>query len=193
QAGGGRRASVGATGAGVLLVVPAIGDERWDGGWFSPLNRALYPPPASRRSAPRGPKCPAFKSKDSVLQRPNDETARTATVCPGQHQFENAGGYSVVWWDPGALDLDKKPAFGVRRDDLIVKDVARRVSADGRAKYDRWQLARHDARAIGSMPSLRVQTVREWAAEAEAAPGPGASEADVGLVTIAQGTERPGG
>ena len=70
-----RLAYVAATRARDLLVVPALGDEPWEGGWFSPLNRALYPPMAARRQAARGPKCPAFKSKDSVLQRPNDEPA----------------------------------------------------------------------------------------------------------------------
>ena len=163
QAEGVRLAYVAATRARDLLIVPALGDDQWEGGWFSPLNRALYPPAASRRSPTRGPKCPAFKSKDSVLHRPNDGTAGPSTVCPGQHTFADAGGYSVVWWDPGALDLDKKPTFGVRRDDLIVKDVPKHVIADGRATYDRWQLARHDARAAGAVPSLRVQTVREWA------------------------------
>jgi ATP-dependent exoDNAse (exonuclease V) beta subunit len=197
QAEGVRLAYVAATRARDLLVVPAIGDEPWDGGWFSPLNRALYPPLELRRSALRGPKCPAFKSKDSVLHRPNDEVARTCTVCPGEHQFTDAGGYGVVWWDPGALDLDKKPTFGVRRDDLIVKDVPKHVIADGRAKYDRWQLARHDARATGSVPSLRVQTVREWAkadiSEAEILNEPDVSLKEVTLVTIGHTGERPGG
>jgi ATP-dependent exoDNAse (exonuclease V) beta subunit len=197
QAEGVRLAYVAATRARDLLVVPAIGDEPWDGGWFSPLNRALYPPHELRRSAGRGRACPAFRSKDSVLQRPNDELSRTSTVCPGEHRFADAGGYAVVWWDPGALDLDKKPAFGVRRDDLIVKDVPRHVIADGRAKYDRWQLARHDARAAGSVPSLRVQTVREWAmadsGQAEARHEPGTSPAEVRVVTIAEKSERPGG
>src|SRR3954452_4373276 len=68
-----RLAYVAATRARDLLVVPALGDDAWDGGWFAPLNRALYPPVAARRSGGRGPGCPAFKSKDSVLQRPNDE------------------------------------------------------------------------------------------------------------------------
>ena len=197
QAEGVRLAYVAATRARDLLVVPAVGDDPWDGGWFSPLNRALYPPVASRRSPSRGPKYPAFRSKDSVLQRPNDAVAGPSTVCPGQHTFADAGGYSVVWWDPSALDLDKKPAFGVRRDDLIVKDVPRHIIADGRAKYDAWQLARHDARAAGATPSLRVQTAREWAmphpSEAEVRLEPHSSEAEVRLVTIGRTAERPGG
>ena len=169
EAEGIRVAYVAATRARDLLVVPAVGDEPWDGGWLHPLNDALYPPLADRRSAKRGPKCPAFKSKDSVLQRPNDETATASTVCPGLHDF--AGGYSVVWWDPTALGpLDLKPHLGVRRDDLIVKDVARNVVADGRTKYDTWKLARIEARERGSIPALKVQTVREYAADPNAPP-----------------------
>jgi len=182
QAEGVRLAYVAATRARDLLVVPALGDDAWDGGWFAPLNRALYPPVASRRSAARGPGCPSFKSKDSVLQRPNDEPAGNGTVCPGLHTFEDGpaapnppeggpatpkpgeGGYSVVWWDPGALKLDEKPTFGVRREDLIVKDVPKNVIADGRGRYDRWHLARDEARETGAVASLVVETARDWAA-----------------------------
>jgi ATP-dependent exoDNAse (exonuclease V) beta subunit len=161
QAEGVRLAYVAATRARDLLVIPALGDDAWDGGWFAPLNRALYPPVASRRSAARGPGCPAFKSKDSVLQRPNDEPAGNGTVCPGLHTFE--GGPAVVWWDPGALKLDEKPTFGVRREDLIVKDVPKNVIADGRGRYDRWHLARDEAREAGAVASLVVETARDWA------------------------------
>src|SRR5207302_1503191 len=82
QAEGVRLAYVAATRARDLLVVPAVGDGPWEGGWLSPLNRALYPAAALRRSPTRGSKCPAFKSKDSVVQRPNDEPAGASTVCP---------------------------------------------------------------------------------------------------------------
>ena len=164
QAEGVRLAYVAATRARDVLVVPVLGDGPWDGGWFSPLNRALYPPIGSRRQPSRGPKCPAFKSKDSVVQRPNDEPAGPATVCPGLHAFDAAGGYSVVWWDPTALALGAKPPFGVRREELIVKDVPASVVADGRGRYDRWRLVRDEARANGAAPSLVIQTVREWVA-----------------------------
>ena len=160
QAEGVRLAYVAATRARDLLVVPALGDDAWDGGWFSPLNRALYPPVAARRSADRGPGCPAFKSKDSVLQRPNDEPAGNGTVCPGLHAFD--AGYAVVWWDPGALKLDEKPTFGVRREDLIVRDVPKHVIADGRGRYDRWHMARDDARESGAVPSMLVEAARDW-------------------------------
>ena len=190
EAEGIRLAYVAATRARDLLVVPAVGDEPWEGGWLSPLNDALYPGLAGRRQAQRGPQCPVFKSKDSVLQRPNDETATSSTVCPGRHDF--SGGYSVVWWDPCALTLGLKPTMGVRRDDLIVKDVAKHVVADGRTKYDTWKLARISARERGSVPSVTVQTVRERVAyeatEAQRAPrtaqSPDVSPSDSVLVSV---------
>ncbi|MCU1384752.1 MAG: addA 1 [Acidobacteria bacterium] len=172
QAEGVRLAYVAATRARDLLVVPVLGDDAWDGGWFAPLNRALYPPVARRRSAARGPQCPAFKSKDSVLQRPGDEPAGNGTVCPGLHTFEDGdGGYAVVWWDPCALKLDEQPTFGVRREDLIVKDVAKNVIADGRSRYDRWRMARDDARESGAVPSTAVEPARDWLARDVPVPG----------------------
>jgi hypothetical protein len=161
QAEGVRLAYVAATRARDVLVVPALGDEPWEGGWFGPLNRALYPTAASRRTPARGPKCPMFKSRDSVLRRPNDDPAGPATVCPGRHTFAD-GGYDVVWWDPSALSLGAKPPFGVRRGELIVRDVPKHVVADGRSRYDRWVLARADARAAGSFPSIAVEPARDW-------------------------------
>jgi ATP-dependent exoDNAse (exonuclease V) beta subunit len=166
EAEGVRLAYVAATRARDLLVVPALGDEPWDGGWFSPLNRALYPPLEARRSAGRGPRCPAFKSKDSVCRRPNDEPASATTVAPGAHRL--ADGYDVVWWDPtpgGGLKLGIEAPHGIRRDDLIVKDVAKQVVADGRSRYDRWKLARQEARDAGQRPSITLATVREWTAD----------------------------
>src|SRR5689334_1539072 len=85
EAEGVRLAYVAATRARDLLVVPSLGDEPWEGGWLGPLNRALYPPLAARRTQVRGLKCPPFKSKDSVLERPDQDTAGPYTVCPGLH------------------------------------------------------------------------------------------------------------
>src|SRR5438093_7956488 len=87
QAEGVRLAYVAATRARDLLVVPVLGDGAWEGGWFGPLNRALYPPIASRRASTRGPTCPALKSKDTVLERPGRATAGARTVRLGQPRF----------------------------------------------------------------------------------------------------------
>ena len=42
----------------------------------------------------------------------------------------------MVWWEPGSgggLALDEKPRYGLRRQELIVKDVPRDVRAASRA------------------------------------------------------------
>ena len=67
EAEGVRVAYVAATRARDLLVVPAVGDVEWDGGWTSPLNAAVYPQIGARRSPSTASYHPAFK-KDSVLQ-----------------------------------------------------------------------------------------------------------------------------
>ena len=126
-------AYVAATRARDLLVVPAVGDAEWDGGWTAPLNDAIYPPirhvGGFRR---RRPACPSFK-KDSVWRRPDNDPATSTTVCPGLHTFATDGGegYPVVWWDPHALDLGAEPTLGIRRESLIVKDVDESIVADG--------------------------------------------------------------
>ena len=167
QAEGVRLAYVAATRARDLLVVPALGDEPWDGGWFGPLNRALYPPLAARRSATRGPKCPAFKSKDTVLQRPNDEPAGPRDRLPGPAHLRRWRLLGRLVGSRARSTLGAKPPFGVRREDLIVKDVPRNVVADGRSRYDRWRLARarRARRRRGAVDV--VDTVREWTGRRE--------------------------
>jgi ATP-dependent helicase/nuclease subunit A len=115
------------------------------------------------------------------LQRPNEETAAPSTVAPGAHALPD---YSVVWWDPGpggGLTLGVKTVFGVRRDDLIVKDVHRDVVAGGRTRYDRWCLARADARTAGAVPTIAVRTAREWTEEHDTGDAP-----DIAVVTVAR-------
>jgi ATP-dependent helicase/nuclease subunit A len=116
--------------------------------------------------------------------------ALASTVCPGRHVMGDAGGYDVVWWDPRALVLGVPAPFGVRRDDLIVKDVARGVVADGRSRYDRWKLARQEARDGGSVPSMAFDTAGRWAAGNAAIEGSG----DVIIVdaAVADAARTPG-
>jgi len=198
RAEGVRLAYVAATRARDLLVVPGVGDAPWEEGWLSPLNRALYPPVQSRRAARKAPGSPSFKSKDTVLSRPDGDAAYETTVSPGEHEMPGDEPYPVVWWDPTALSLGAKAPFGVRREELIVKDVARDVVADGRTRYDRWRLARDEARIGGAVPSLRLETVRGWASPKEPVEGQAVREVggwrDVTLVDAAGGLrDRVGG
>jgi hypothetical protein len=67
-----------------------------------------------------------FASRDSVLDRRTAIPRTPRTVCPGQHLLAaNGTAHTVVWWspEPAVLRLDAQAPFGLRRDDLIVKDV----------------------------------------------------------------------
>jgi ATP-dependent helicase/nuclease subunit A len=192
---------VAATRAKDLLVVPAVGDEAYEGGWVDPLNKAIYPPAAARREPRKAPGCPAFVSKDSVLTRPGADPARPTTVAPGLHEFPQAPGpdpqapkpaapkqpdlahsvakagpkpqaLKVVWWDPRALNLNAETTLGLRRDDLIVKDVDMFTVDQKMHEYERWRASRDEAITSGARPTLSVRTVTEIAQSLEALEGP---------------------
>jgi ATP-dependent exoDNAse (exonuclease V) beta subunit len=163
---GERVAYVAATRARDLLVVPAIGDEPYTEGWLAPLNAAIYPPESSRRTPSAAAGCPPFKSRDTVLQRPDSDPATSRTVAPGAHQFGDDGDvHTVVWWspEPGVMNLGAAAPYGLRRDDLIVKEVAPEVVAAGQRAYRDWRHGRDAAIAAASRPSIDVRTATEIA------------------------------
>ena len=160
EAEGVRLAYVAATRARDLLVVPAVGDEEREG-WIEPMNRAIYPAMEARRQQMRAPGCPEFRSKDSVLIRPNGDPASASTVSPGLHAF--GASHSIVWWDPRQLNLHAEPPLGIRRSELIVKNVAPQIVEDGLAEYRAWRKGRAAALAGGSRPSIVPRTVTRWA------------------------------
>ena len=172
EAEGVRVAYVAATRARDLLVVPAVGDAAWDGGWTSPLNGAIYPEAGARKHAGVAPGCPAFKT-DSVWRRPDNDPSTPMTVSPGRHDFAGPdGSYGVVWWDPRppTLNLGVEPSIGIRRETLIMKDVPDSVVADGLREYSKWKAMREEAIAKGSTATMSVRTATEWAASDESMP-----------------------
>ena len=164
EAEGVRVAYVAATRARDLLVIPAVGDVQWEGGWTAPLNAAVYPPPSARRSALAAPGCPGFK-KDSVWKRPDNDPATPLTVCPGLHTISapNVEPFQIVWWDPHVLELGVQPTLGIRREALIIKDVPEAVVSEGLQEYEQWLRTREEAVVKGSAPWLTVRTATEWA------------------------------
>jgi ATP-dependent exoDNAse (exonuclease V) beta subunit len=212
-----RLAYVAATRARDLLVVPALGDGPYDGGWLDALTPAIYPRDPRSPQPARG--VPLFKSKDTVLARPNGDPASSATVAPGTHQFThqvtgspitthksaNSPGhqlpYSVTWWDPRALNLGATPSFGLRRDDLIVKTADLFGVDDRLVAYERWRDRKEKVITRASAPGVRVQTATAWAAEAArlgidqaiAYPGSGPSNDDIAVVEIPDASGRPRG
>ena len=192
---GHRLAYVAATRARDLLVVPVVGDGPFTDGWLSPLNSAIYPPVERRRDPEPGTAWPAFK-RDSVLERPNGDPARSETVQPGLYRFTDGTdeAYSVVWWDPGVLALEQRAPMGVRHENLIGKGASRAVVDETLDAYRRWEAARASAIAAASEPSLMVATASEWAAGNVALPD-GTPLADV-VVDVVAGRldqERPSG
>jgi ATP-dependent exoDNAse (exonuclease V) beta subunit len=197
KAEGERVAYVAATRARDLLVVPAVGDQPYVEGWIAPFNGAIYPPEDARRVQTPAAGCPAFKSKDTVLIRPDGDPATLFTVCPGAHRQGAAGAeFSVVWWAPDELGLGAQTSFGLRRDDLIVKDVNPAVLRQRLDAYEAWRAAREAAVAAAAQPSVEVLTATEFAdrpAQSSAAASDGGTTVRVDVESAAEGAPRPGG
>jgi ATP-dependent exoDNAse (exonuclease V) beta subunit len=159
---------------------------------------AVYPPVAQRRDPQPAVGCPSFASKDSVLNRPDGDPAKSTTVAPGQYAFginDARSGiddrYSVVWWDPHALALEAPSGYGLRRDDLISKDgdpdaVAARLQA-----YRTWQTEKADAIAEARRPSIVARIATDMAAHADQTPGGAAI--DISVIDLARSAGRPYG
>ena len=187
---GERVAYVAATRARDLLVVPAVGDDPYADGWVAPLNAAIYPEESARRVQTRAAGCPAFKSRDSVLERPEGDPATSRTVCPGEHGFgSGADAHSVVWWspEPAVLKLDAEAPLGLRRDDLIVKDVSPEIRARYLRDYMTWRDGRVQAVSRAAVPSIEVMTATEAAIRGDGFP------IDVRVADVAGDVVRPGG
>jgi ATP-dependent exoDNAse (exonuclease V) beta subunit len=211
RAEGERLAYVAATRARDVLVIPAIGDEVYEGGWLDPLMPAVYPPVAARRRPSPAPGCPAFPSKDTVVTRPDADPAKSTTVAPGSYVFQgdertgssqqttalpNPEGltrkYSAVWWDPHVLALDAGFPFGLRRDDLIAKDGDQAAVAGRMKAYDDWRTARGATIARASQPTLTVRTATDAAADRDI-EWAGTQPIEIETVDIVRALGRPSG
>ena len=175
-----RVAYVAATRARDLLVVPAIGDEPFEG-WLSPLNKAIYPSRANWRRSSNDPRCPKFGAK-SVVERPLDyDRQEEFSVKPGVVRPEH-GEHEVIWWDPSALKLNVDPALGLRQKELLAEDGGASL-----AEYREWERQRTENLVRGSKPRFEVFL----ASQATAAP-PG-EEIPVTTEFASQPEGRPGG
>jgi ATP-dependent exoDNAse (exonuclease V) beta subunit len=217
-----RLAYVAATRARDLLVVPAVGDERYENGWVSPLNHAIYPVSARWQEAMPAPGCPAFGTESAI--RPDYAAFSVEGVRPGQHRLhegrpdlrvveldeegqplvldpvtgtveaeeredaaDHGAAYHVVWWDPKVLELDAQRLYGVRRSDLISKDVDEAVVQTDVERYCAWESLREQALERAARPSLRLRAATEVAAEGSAATH------EVEFVELPRGGRRPAG
>jgi ATP-dependent helicase/nuclease subunit A len=174
-----RVAYVAATRARDLLVVPAIGDEPFDG-WLGPLNKALYPSRADWRKSSRAAGCPEF-GLATVLERPMDyDREEEFSVKPGLVRPEH-GTHEVVWWDPSKLKLDVEGGLGIRQKELLADDGGASL-----AEYRAWQEARARVLAQGAIPRLDVFL----ASQAQISPE---GAVTVEILALAKTGARPGG
>jgi ATP-dependent exoDNAse (exonuclease V) beta subunit len=205
RAEGERLAYVGATRARDLLVIPAIGDELFEGGWLDPLMPAVYPPIAVRRQPSPAIGCPVFPSKDTVVSRPDGDPARTTTVAPGSYAFEADrngipaarssaadSAYDVVWFDPHVLALGAGLPLGLRRDDLIAKDGDPSAGAVRMKAYEDWRAGRGTAIAAASVPTVVVRTATEVAGD-RTSDWAGTEAVDIETIDVARAIGRPFG
>jgi ATP-dependent helicase/nuclease subunit A len=153
---------VAATRARDLIVIPAIGDEQYDG-WLAKLNPVVYPASENRRAVltrhPIG--CPEF-GDDSVLTRPNRAPDKMKSVAPGLHRA-TAGDHQVVWWDPSRLILHVEEAMGLRQNKLLQADENKRVSLRGIKMHESWTAKRAEMLAAGIAPAITLATATELA------------------------------
>jgi len=183
RAEGVRVAYVAATRARDLLIVPAVGDEEFDG-WLSPLNKAIYSESDRYRDSAAAPGCPDF-GESSVVDRPffsSDEPS----VHPGLHAARQ-GPHSVVWWDPHALNLGAPASFGLRQEDILLPLDATESESPSLTAYRECQSKRDQVTAVAQARHFDIFT----ATEAEAPPA--GFETVIKLELIAKAGDRPSG
>ncbi|TMB18502.1 MAG: ATP-dependent deoxyribonuclease subunit A [Deltaproteobacteria bacterium] len=154
---------VAATRARDLLVVPALGDGRYDG-WLQALSPVLYPPP-ERVHVPetrQPPGCPAFGA-ETTTGRPENVARPPHAVMPGLH-VPTFGRHRIVWWDPATLALDVQESVGLAQQKILAADERGVRAEEGVRAHAAWQAERERVRADGSAPSLHVVTATEHAA-----------------------------
>ena len=169
-----RVAYVAATRARDLLVVPAIGDEPFEG-WLGPLNKAIYPSRANWRKSKTAPGCPEF-GQATVLDRPLDyDREEEFSVKPGLVEPEH-GMHKVVWWDPSKLTLNVDAGFGLRQREILAEDDGTSLAA-----YLEWEKKRGETLSGGSIPQFQVM-VASLAADAP----PTTSQVSIEIVAAKQ-------
>ncbi|HYP15077.1 MAG TPA: UvrD-helicase domain-containing protein, partial [Bryobacteraceae bacterium] len=149
EAEGVRVCYVAATRAKDLLVVPAVGDQPFEG-WLSPLNSALYPAKDAWR---RPDSCSylSFAGRTTVLTRPHVVLEHQEySVMPGLHAA-GCGVHQVLWHDPATLDLDTEETFGMPHISILKNEGA---SVQSLASWNAWASERQRTLAQASTKSL---------------------------------------
>lgn len=192
EAEGVRLVYVAATRARDLIVIPSVGDDpRFpEASWVRPIHRVIAPEPGTRpHSGPIGG-CPDF-GNETVLERPVGMGPTERTVRPGRYRLpaddSDSGAHDVVWWDVHLLDIEREPAFGVRREDLLRKDAPVGAVEEDLERYRQWAREKPLDRERAAKPRYAMQTVTDRSDIIAEDPD------EVPILEVAQEADRPAG
>ncbi len=87
----------------------------------------------------------------------------SGAVAPGDHAIGDLS-HQVRWWNSGLLDLTRPATGGLRQQELLVADAGQGESSVVSA-HAAWLLQRTTTLTHGGLPSLRLRTVTELAAD----------------------------
>ena len=152
-------------------------------------------PPGPRRiSAPRAASAgvtPPPGPGPATAGRPAPASEPAAALSAAAGGAPRAG-YSVVWWDPNALELDIEARFGIRQAELLSKDAPQDVVDGDLDRYRAWRRRRGDVVAKAEVPSVNVVSVTELARR-QVADGVPAPTAEPELLELEGRGRRPAG
>jgi hypothetical protein len=141
-------------------------------GGVSPLNSAIYPAETERRRPATGERLPGVSEQGHGAATPERRSCVTLNGMSGAASTRErtiahrwCGGRSSR---RSCLSKCKAP-FGLRRDDLIVKDVQPEVLRRGLDTYQTWKAGREADVSAASRASIEVLTATKAAAAADLA------------------------
>ena len=103
------------------------------------------------------------RADERAVGQPGEKDAAISRVAATGHSSLVTA--RVTWWDPGALDLGRQPAYGLRREELIAKDAPAGVVEASLQRFRSWKVGHAQTIEAGSRPGVRVLTVRASAAQ----------------------------
>ena len=151
--------------------------------------------PELRRGRPESPvPRPPVKVSEPRAPSPRSRVAVPEPLIPSP-ESRIPTEYTVVWWDPHCLHLGAVSSFGLRRDDLIVRDGDMFAIEERMVAYERWRADRAAVVEAASRPGIRVQTATSWAAAAarDGIDRVIAEAASVEIVELRGAADRPRG
>ncbi|MCB9646230.1 MAG: UvrD-helicase domain-containing protein [Deltaproteobacteria bacterium] len=154
-----RLAYVAATRARDLLVLPGVGEgpkglsrSPDKPNWTAPLDKVIYPAPASFRKPAPAPGLP-FGGETTVLGAPENPRRPVQAIKPGLHPPRAPDAPPVAWLDPRTLELEPPLNYGLRHERYLARGEPG-VAEASVAAYTAWRDAGLVTRELGEAASV---------------------------------------